>query len=184
MLIVMGVISILAAIAVPVWSGSKLHGKQACRELIRAELQQARAHAIASRNPTALVIPMRDRQRGSLRNAMSSVEVRLEGGTYVAAEPAALLKSWTLLPEPYQIGTSPSSDSSHPTVTELEHTLRIRWRQQDIECHFIVFSPNGQIVYPPGGVPILMTVGRNGSHLEDDRLIINRFSAKARGMRP
>jgi prepilin-type N-terminal cleavage/methylation domain-containing protein len=181
LLTVIGMLSILAAIAVPVWSGSRLNAKQACRGLIRAHLQQTRAHAIASRNATAMVIPTRNSPRKLNLNAMSAIEVQLQDGNYVPSQSPKLLKPWTHLPEKFHFETS---NSEHPTVIDFENTLMIPFQHHDVECHIIVFSPNGQIVYPPSGSSIRIAIGQGPEDSGEDLLMINRLTAKARKIRP
>lgn len=184
LLAVIGILSILTAIAIPAWSGSGLNEKQACRGLVRANLQQTRAHAIASRNTTALVIPIRDSTRELNLNAMSAIEVQLHDGDYIASPSSELLRPWTYLPEKFHFETSAGSNPEHLTVIDLEDTLTIRFRNQEIACHIIVFSPNGQIVYPSSGSPICIAIGQGTGNSGGDLLLVNRLTAKARKIKP
>ena len=59
-LVVVAIIGLLFAVAVPVLSSSANNARQASREIIKAHLQQARAHAIATGNSVAVAIPIRN----------------------------------------------------------------------------------------------------------------------------
>ena len=59
LLVVIAIVLALAGIAVNGISNSSQNARQTCREIVKAHLQQARIHAIATHTHTALIIPVR-----------------------------------------------------------------------------------------------------------------------------
>ena len=58
LLAVIAIMAVLLAVAVPIFTDPSNSARQASREIIRANLQRARAHAIASGSSTAITIPV------------------------------------------------------------------------------------------------------------------------------
>lgn len=200
LLVVMAILMVLVGIAVSGFSNSSHNARQTSREIAKTHLQQARAHAISSRNYTALVIPARDSGGKGLR-ALSIIEVERMDGSYTPLynenDDALLLQRWTTLPQNFHFVTHSLIESAQPTVVDHEQTLTILQRGHEIECHMIVFAPNGQIASPSSGAPIhiaIAQVARNGNtfHISEisnhkpvfDLLLVNRLTARTRSMKP
>jgi hypothetical protein len=196
----MTIVMILSGIAVSGLSLSSHHARQTSREMIKTHLQQARAHAIATRAMTALIIPVRDSGKKALQ-AISFIEVERIDGEYEPLKDgsggAAPLQRWVDLPQNFHFVTSRMIKSDLPTAVDYEKTLSIFQRGHEMECHMIVFAPNGQICYPPSGEPIRIAMAhvvRNGNSFRIsqmsnqepvfDLLLVNRLTARARSITP
>lgn len=172
LLVVIVIISILLVAAVPIFSDSSNSARRGSKELIKAHLQQARAHAIANNTATAVLIP--DFESGSELGArsISLFEVELENGIYQPIENASgddrMIQRTEILPGGFHFVPSSSVSSSKPTLVDLPDTMPTRFKNEDRDNHFIVFAPNGQIVRPISGTPINIAIAkatRRGSSL-------------------
>ncbi len=200
LLAVMAILMILAGITVSGICDSSHNARQISREIVKIHLQQTRAHAIATRNQTALIIPVRESGKSGLRT-ISLIEVEKVDGSYVPMEKkdgsTAPLQRWMELPKNFHFVTNTMIQSEQRTVLDYEKTLIISQRGIEIECHMIVFTPNGQIAYPFSGEPIhiaLAEVARNRNSFQIseisnhkpvvDLLLVNRLTARTRSMKP
>lgn len=200
LLAVMAILMVLAGIAISGFSDSSHNARQISREILRTHLQQARAHAIATRHHTALVIPDRDSGKLGLC-AISLIEVELVDGDYtpIRTEHGIVkpLQRWTNFPQNFHFVTSSMIGSDQPTLLDHEKRLTVVQGSTEIRCHMIVFAPNGQIISPSSGAPIhiaIARVARNGSSfriIENsahepvfDLLLVNRLTAKTRNITP
>jgi hypothetical protein len=179
---------------------SSLNARKTSREIVKSHLQLTRAHAIASRKYTALVIPVGNTGKMSLR-AMSMIEVEQVDGSYAPIKnedgDAVLLQRWTMLPDHFYFALSSMIQTSQSTVVDDDKTLFISQRGHETECQMIVFAPNGQITYPTSGKPIQIAlakavrngnsfrVNRSSNHkLDYDLLLVNRITSKTRLITP
>jgi prepilin-type N-terminal cleavage/methylation domain-containing protein len=200
LLVVMAIVLALAGIAANGIFGSSQNARLTSRDRVKVKLQQARAHAIATRNPTALIVPVGISGKYALR-AMSLIEVEKIDGRYVPMEnengDTALVQRWTVLPGNFHFVTNRMIGSEQPTVVDLENTLTIRQRGNEIDCHMIVFAPNGQIAWPSSGSPIHIAIAqvagnRNSFRISEisnekpvfDLLLVNRLTAQTRSIKP
>ena len=92
LLAVMAIIAVLFAAAAPIFSDSANNARNASREIIKAHLQQARAHAIATSTATAVAIPVLASGGDLGARAISLFEVELVGneGLVPDTEPPPL----------------------------------------------------------------------------------------------
>jgi type II secretory pathway pseudopilin PulG len=196
----MAIVMILAGIAVSGISNSSHQARKISREMVKTHLQQARAHAIATRNSTALIIPVRESGKSGLRS-ISLIEVEKIDDRYVPINnesgDVGPLQRWTSLAENFHFVTKSMIESDQSTVVDHVKTLTIHQRGVEMECHMIVFGSNGQIIYPSSGAPIhiaIAQVARNGSTFRIsemsnqtpvfDLLLVNRLTANARCITP
>jgi hypothetical protein len=196
----MAILMVLAGIAISGLSDSAHNARQITREMLRTHLQQARAHAIATRHHTALVIPDRDSGKSGLR-AISLIEVEHVDGGYapIRAEHGIdrPLQRWTKLPQNFHFVTHSMVGSHQPTVLDHDHRLTVIQGGVEIRCHMIVFAPNGQITSPSSGAPIQIAIARvvrnessfrilekSGHEPVFDLLLVNRLTAKTRNITP
>lgn len=196
----MAILMILAGITMAGISNSSHNARKTSREIVRAHLQQARAHAIASRNPTAVIIPVEHSGTKGLR-AMSFVEVEKTDGRYVPIRnencETMLLQRWTQLPKNFHFVSNSMISSEQPTVTDHEATLAILHHGRELECHMLIFSPHGQITFPSSGEPIHIAIAQVASHRNTfriseqsngkpvfDLLQVNRLTAKTQIITP
>lgn len=171
LLVVMAILSILLVAAIPVFSNNSNRERQASREMIKGHLQQARAHAIASGTATALAIPTlaADPELGA--RAISLVEVENPAGKYLPIKDGngkdRQLQRWGKLPANFYFLSSSQISTAQPTVLDSGDLLTVILNGKSLDCHIIVFSPNGQIVRPASGTKITLAIGqaadRNGS---------------------
>jgi len=172
LLVVMAIISILLVAAIPIFSNSSNSARQASREIVKAHLQQARAHAIASGTATAIAIPVLNSGEALGARGISLFEVENQAGNYIPLKDSAgedvLLQRWDKLPGNFHFLSGSQISSARKTIVDEPQTLATNYKSQSLDCHFIVFAPNGQIVRPASGTPILIALAqtaRQGNNL-------------------
>jgi prepilin-type N-terminal cleavage/methylation domain-containing protein len=202
LLVVIAIISILLVAAFPIFTNNSNSARQASREIIKGYLQQARAHAIASGNATALAIPVlgSDPALGARSASLVEVEVDNSSGSYEPIQENGqdrLLQRWGKLSGNFYFLTAAQANAPKPTVLETTNTLQVTSKGKTFSCNAIVFAPNGQIVQPPSGIIIAIAMGqainRNGSLTLTDRkngqpvfdlLQVNRLTGRTRFYKP
>lgn len=165
-LTVIAIMSILLVAAVPVLSDSASSARQASREIIKAHLQQARAHAISSGNATALAIPILETGKDLGARAITLFEVEYDGSDYIVMDDPdtgrqAQLQRWQTLPGNFHFVTASDVSGSDATIMESSARLETAYRGENITCHLIVFSRNGQVVRPSGEVNVVIAQALN-----------------------
>ncbi len=203
LLVVMGIISLLLVAAFPIFSNSSNNARNASRETIKGYLQQARAHAIASGNPTALTIPVTGSDPELGGRSASLVEVENSTGSYKPMKKKDadgndlatdnLLQRFGKLSGNFHFLSNTQVTTPKPTVMENGETLQVTSPTKTLSCRAIIFSPNGQIVRPPSGTPIVIAIGqgvvRNGGFVLTDKkdgqpvfdlLEVNRLTGRAK----
>lgn len=199
LLSVIAIVMVLAGIVVFALSGSSLNARKTSREIFSAHLKQARAHAISSRDLTAVIIPTQNSGASGLRE-ISMIEVEKKDGSYVPImddDGRPVRMRWSKLPNHFHFVTSHMIGTEQPTVVDHEQTVRVHDRGKEIECHMIVFAPHGQIVYPASGSPVHVALakatrdqhalrisegGDNGKGF--DLILVNRLTAKTQIIKP
>lgn len=199
LLAVVAIIAVLLTAAIPAFSDPSNSARQASREIIKAHLQRARAHAIASGLPTAVAIPILASGGELGGRAISLFEVVKYGANYEPAKDdegeERLLQRWETLPGNFYFMPSSLISSSKPTIVDAEETLPTKHKGKAITCHMIVFAPNGQIVLPASetNVAIARAVSRgntltltqkSGGNPVFDLLQINRLTGRTRSIQP
>ncbi|MGJ8634921.1 MAG: pilus assembly FimT family protein [Luteolibacter sp.] len=205
-LVVVAIIGIMLVVAVPMFSNSSNSARQASRGIIKAHLQQARAHAIASGNATAVVIPELSVANDELAaSAVTLLEVEKgTSGSYEAissdsTDPNAnseMLQRWTRLPGNIHLLSSAQAGSSDTTIMDETDSIDVKFNG-DFSSKFVVFSPNGQIVSPAAGIRIVMAIGqavkrgenltltqKNGDNAVVEIFEVNRLTGRTRFIDP
>ncbi len=198
LLAVITMMAILLAVAVPIFADPSNSARQASREIIKAHLQRARSHAIASGSPTAIAIPVLATGGELGGRAISLFEVVKNGAVYEPAKDEAgsekLLQRWETLPGNFHF--MPSSLISSPkTIVDAPETLLTNYKGKAVTCHLIVFAPNGQIVLPSSATNIAIArATRRGNSLAltqkskgspvYDLLLVNRLTGRTRFIEP
>lgn len=196
----MAILLSLAGIAANGISHSSQNARLNTRDLVKAKLQQARAHSLANHTYTAMVIPVRSSGKNGLHEiTILEVERMDEGYAPVENEngDAVLLQKWTKLPGNFHFVTSTMIGTDLHTVVDEEETLTLFQKGRVTECHAIVFAPNGQIRWPIDGSPIHIAIAeaaRQGGAFRMTRisnhrpvfdlLVVNRLTAKTRNVTP
>jgi prepilin-type N-terminal cleavage/methylation domain-containing protein len=199
LLAVIAIISILLLVAVPIFSDPSNNARQASREIVKAHLQRARAHSIASGTPTAVAIPVLSTGGELGGRAISLFEVVKDGAGYVPAKDAAgddrLLQRWETLPGSFHFMPSSLISSPRPTIVDAPETLATSHKGVAVTCHMIVFAPNGQIVLPASetnialaraanrGNSLTLTQKTNGNPVFEF-LQVNRLTGRTRSIQP
>lgn len=190
------IMSVLLAAAIPVFSNSSLNARQTSREIIKAHLQQARAHAISSGNATALAIPVIQTSSELGARAISLFEVEHDGDQYLAmTDPDTgqqrQLQRWQKLPGSFHFLTSSDASTTQPTILDYPARLETSYKGKNITCHLIVFSSSGQIIRPVGEVNLLIAPAtRQGASLRltergsYELFSVNRLTGRTRPLRP
>ena len=199
LLAVIAIMGLLMAVAVPVFSDPSNSARQASREIVMAHLQRARAHAVATGNPTAVAIPVLATGGELGGRAISLFEVVKNGAAYQPAKDdngeEKLLQRWQTLPGNFHFLPASSVSSARPTIVDFPETLGTSHKGDNITCHLIVFSPNGQIVLPASEINIAFAkaVNRGGSLTLTQKsdgvavhefLQVNRLTGRTRSIRP
>jgi len=203
LLVVMGIISILLVAAFPIFVNNSNSARNASREIIKGYLQQARAHAIATGNATALAIPTLATDPALGARAASLVEVENTSGAYIPIKEKdatgnptnndRLIQRFGKLSGNFHFLSSSDVTVQQPTVMEKGAEIQVASKGRSFSCRAIIFSPNGQIVQPPSGTPIAIAIGqaakRNGALVMTDKkdgqpvfdlLQVNRLTGRAR----
>jgi len=199
LLAVIAITVVLMAVTAGMFSNSSNQARQASRDIIKAQLQQARAHAIASGTATAVVIPVLETGRELGGRAIASFEVAKSGDRYLPATDAngneRLLQRWETLPGNFHFIPASLIAAGSPTILDAADTLETNAQGGPVTCHFIVFAPNGQIVVPASAVNIaiakagrrdgnLVLTERTGGKPVYEFLQVNRLSGRTRSIQP
>jgi len=199
LLAVIAIMAVLLAVAVPIFTDPSNSARQASREIIRANLQRARAHAIASGSSTAITIPVLATGGELGGRAISLFEVVKTATGYEPAKDETgsekLLQRWETLPGNFHFMPSSLISSTKPTIVDTTETLLTNYKGKAVTCHLIVFSPNGQIVLPSSETNIAIARATNrGNSLTltqktDGKpvfefLQVNRLTGRSRSIQP
>lgn len=199
-LTVIAIMTILLVAAVPVLSNSSSNARQSSREIIKAHLQQARAHAISSGNATAIAIPLLNTGSELGARAVTLFEVESDGSGYTVmvdedTGQELQLQRWQTLPGSFHFVTAQDVSSGDTTILDYTQTLQTAYKGENITCHMIVFSSSGQIVYPVDEVNIVISQAvrqgdslrlteKNGSDPVYEIFQVNRLTGRTRALRP
>ena len=199
LLAVIAIMSILLLVAVPVFTDPTNSARQASREIVKAHLQRARSHAIASGSATAIAIPILSTGGELGGRAISLFEVVKNGTEFEPAKDAGgkdrLLQRWETLPGSFHFMPSSLISSPKPTIVDAPEILQTIYKGKTVTCHMIVFSPNGQIVLPSSETNIAIARAANrGNSLAPtqkndgkpvfDFLQVNRLTGRTRFIQP
>lgn len=201
LLAVMAIISILLVAAVPIFSNSSNNARETSREIIKAHLRQARAHAIASGTSTAVTIPVLGTGKDLGARSVSLFEVELENGSYIPIKDGdgndILLQRAEILPGNFHFIPGSMISSDKITVVDLPETMATSYKGRIHDSHFIVFAANGQIVRPASGTPVniaitqaarsgnsLTPTQKNGGQPVVEMFQVNRLTGRTRPLQP
>ena len=199
LLAVMAIIGLLLAAAVPVFSNTANSARVASREIIKAHLQQARAHAIATGTSVAVAVPVLASGGELGARSVSLFEVELDGNSYVPSKDAdgneRLLQRWESLPGNFHFLSSAQAASAKPTFVDSAETMPTNAKGKALTCHIIVFSPNAQIVRPDTEINVaigqavnrgnsLVLTQKSGGSPVIDLIQVNRLTARTRQIQP
>jgi len=199
LLAVIAIMTMLLAVAVPLLSDPSNNARQASREIIKAHLQRARAHAIASGSSTAIAIPVLATGGDLGGRAISLFEVVKNGAVYEPVKDGSgvemQLQRWETLPGSFHFMPKSLISSPKLTIVDATETLLTNYKGKAVTCHLIVFSTNGQIVLPSSETNIAIARATNrGNSLtltqksKDspvyDLLQVNRLTGRTRFIQP
>ncbi|MFU8892224.1 MAG: Tfp pilus assembly protein FimT/FimU [Luteolibacter sp.] len=199
LLVVIAIVAILLTASVGLFSNSANQARQASRDIIKAHLQQARAHAIATGNATALAIPVLGTSEDLGGKAISLFEVEKTGVFYSPITDndgrQRMLQRWETLPGGFHFLPASLTTSGAPTIVDSPAMLEASHQGSNINCHVIVFAPNGQIVVPTTAIHIaiaransrggtLVPIEKSGGKPVYDLLQVNRLTARTRTIQP
>ncbi|MDP4623792.1 MAG: prepilin-type N-terminal cleavage/methylation domain-containing protein [Akkermansiaceae bacterium] len=199
MLVVISIMAILIVAAIPVFANTSSNARQASREIIKAHLQQARAHAISSGNATALAIPVLNTGKELGARAITLFEVEYDGSNYTVMEDPdtgqqAQLLRWQKLPGSFHFISATDITGSNATIMDSTARLETAFKGENISCHLIVFSSNGQIVRPAEETNIIIAQAvrqgeslrfteKNGTEPVYEIFQVNRLTGRTRPIR-
>jgi prepilin-type N-terminal cleavage/methylation domain-containing protein len=196
MLVVMVILLILIGIAAPAFVKTSARARQATRELVKGHLMRARSNAIATGQSTAVIFP--DYTAG---NDIGGKMLGIAEVTSVA-DPAnagkmtynvsKVLQRWEKIPGAVMILNQSSTGYANATIMEQATKISASITGRNVTGSFIVFAPNGQIVFPANQtIEVVLGLGSNAggtvkasekidNNISYDLLQINRLSGKAR----
>jgi type II secretory pathway pseudopilin PulG len=187
----MVIVSALLAIAIPTLSNSSSNTLQASREMVKGQLRQARSHAISKRTPTALIAATENSGESLKAHSISMIEVKREDGAYVTISEDSgnprLIQRFSKLPGNARLVSAAKIGSNKATLLDNEQTLQINHQGNILECHFIIFGANGEILSPPPGIAVHVAIAtrRGAGEIEAFELIhINRLTGATRSVSP
>ena len=199
LLAVIAIMTMLLAVAVPLLSDPSNNARQASREIIKAHLQRARAHAIASGSSTAIAIPVLATGGDLGGRAISLFEVVKNGAAYEPVKDESgvemQLQRWETLPGSFHFMPKSLISSPKLTIVDATETLLTNYKGKAVTCHLIVFATNGQIVLPSSetniaiaratnrGNSLTLTQKSKGSPVYD-LLQVNRLTGRTRFIQP
>lgn len=199
LLVVLAIISILTAVGIPLLSDPSNSARKSARDLVRSQLQQARAHAIATGTTTSVMIP--DYSNATAGGRLIGIaEVEAQANTAAPYKVVRLIQRWTELPDNIYFMNQGVTGSTQPTLLDGGLKMESSYQKQTINCHYIVFGPNGLITSPAasttGGSSVLALALGKGTLKSNtvistqktqrgpsyDVLQINRLSARVRNL--
>lgn len=199
LLVVIAIMSVLLAASAQVFSNSGNNARKASRDVIRAQIQQARAHAISSGNYTAVAIPLVSSDAELGAKAVGLIEVEKIGSRFQPLTGSdgrqKLLHQWELLPGNFHFIPASMTTSATPTVLESAEIMELPDRQSTIACHVLVIAPTGQIIQPSGRINIALAQARkvggllspsekNDGNAVYDLVQVNRLTGRTRSITP
>jgi type II secretory pathway pseudopilin PulG len=199
LLAVIAIVTVLMAVAVPVFSDPANSARQVSREMVKAQLQRARAQAIASGSPTAVAVPVLASGGELGIRAITLFKVAKNGAKYEPVKDEngveQQLQRWETLPGNFHIIPASLISSPKPTIVDSAETLLTNYKGRAVTCHLIVFAPNGQIVLPSSETNIAIArAARSGDSLSLTRtadgkpvfefLQVNRLTGRIRSIQP
>jgi prepilin-type N-terminal cleavage/methylation domain-containing protein len=197
MLAVIAIIGLLMVAGVAVLSDPSNNARQVSREILRAHLQQARGHAIASGRATSVIIAEND--GANIRNGglITIAELEPQSAEGRPFKVTQLIQRWTSLPESMFFLNQASVRSKSPTLMDTAPTVDAEYQKKPIGCHAVVISPDGRIFHPADDTPLVLAIGKgrqtpsgitptqkSGDKVVHDLLRINRLNARARMLDP
>lgn len=199
LLTVMTIIVILLVVGIPLLSDPANSARQTARDILCGHLQDARAHAIATGNPTSVMFP--DYSNSKVGGKLIGIaEVEPQTGSASPYQVKKILQRWTPLPENIFFLNKATTGASEKTLFDGTDKINADYQKSPLSCYYIVFAPNGQITYPPSTVAqakLVLAIGkgflksnavvptqRNERGIVFDLLLINRLSARARNLDP
>ncbi len=200
MLVVMVILLILIGIAAPAFVKTSARARQATRELVKGHLMRARSNAIATGQNTAVIFPdyiagndIGGKMLGIAEVTWKTDPVDVTKNAYAVTK---VLQRWEKIPGSVMILNQASSGFARTTIMEQTTKISSTIAGKNITGSFVVFAPNGQIVFPANQtIEIILGLGsnsggsvkateKNDSKVSYDILQINRISGKARLIEP
>ncbi len=195
LLIAVAIIGAIVVAGAPMLGVSENVARRKSQDIIKAQLQQARAHAISSGKSTAIAIPsLGDGPKHGAR-AVSLFEVqKTSTGYQPLIDPNGkirMLQAWQTLPGSTAFVSGAQLSATKPCIMDFPANMNFTLKGKTHSCHSIVFSPNGQIIYPAAEIKIAIAaaVNRSGQLVFTQNhgrkpivacLQVNRLSARAR----
>ncbi len=203
LLTVLAIIAILFAVGAASFTDPANSARKTSGDTLRAHLQEARAHAIATGNTTAVLFPIPSASTAGSGSLIGIAEVTFQNDPAAPSAPYKVTKAlqrWVQLPDNIFFLNQAAINSRDKTIMDGTVEIVADYRKAPIKCRFITFSPNGQISSPTttaGGVKLVVAIGKgvlngnavtptqkNGGRIVFDLLQINRLTARARTLSP
>lgn len=196
LMVVIVILTILLLAALPVFVKSNAKARQAARELVKGHLQRARSHSIATGNATAVLVA--DYSAGTeLAGKMLGIgevtwivdPLNPNEGNYSVTK---VLQRWEKIPGSVMVLNQSTTASARTSLMEEDKRVSVTHSGKKINASFVVFSANGQIIYPENK-PIEIILGPGSmaggspratekidNRASYDLLQVNRLTGRAR----
>ena len=201
-LVVISIIIILFAVGVPLLSDPANSARKSSADILRSTLQQARAHSIATGQYTAVLLPSYASDPEAGGKMIGFAEIEADSNAAAKYRVTRLVQRWTLLPEQIFFMNRSTVNIPQATLMDMATTSQIKaeYRKRPIDCNFLVFAPNGQILQNPTSTTnprLIVSLGkgtlkngsvtptqRNSDQIVFDLFQISRLSARVRQIDP
>ncbi|MGE9268138.1 MAG: pilus assembly FimT family protein [Verrucomicrobiales bacterium] len=151
LLAVVAIVGIMLSLAAVSFSSSDQRAGVVSRDLIMAQLQRARSHAIATGVPTAVVFaPYTAGPEESRARMMGLVEVSEGEDAATPYVSERILTRWEELPQPMKFVGQGETGRGVATVMDGTASLRVKLGGQELSAPYLVFSREGTVLYPRG----------------------------------
>lgn len=193
LVVVMAIMAMILALAAISMRPSALRAAHVSRDLVIAQVNRARSHAIASGIPTAVVFSPYQEGPAEKRGRMMGL-VEVKNGTLAGAdhEVARVLARWEELPKGQFFLTQALAQRQTTTVLDGERKLHLTVDGEEVEGNYLLFSREGEVIYPTASkieiclAPAVMQNGRprltgeNQDGSSVDVIEVSRLSGRVR----
>ncbi len=193
LLAVMAIMALMLGLAAVAFAPKEGRAARVARDLVSAQLNRARSHAIASGVPTAVVFSPYDAGPPESRGrSMALAEVKAAGAGSGSYEVARVLARWEDLPKGQFFVTRALARRDGATVMDGAETLSLAQGGENVSGPYVLFSSRGTVLYPQGtkveiclapailqnGAPRL--TGKNQDGAAVDVIGVSRLSGRVR----
>jgi prepilin-type N-terminal cleavage/methylation domain-containing protein len=195
LLIVVAIIGAIVVAGAPMLGVPENTAQRTSQDMIKAQLQQARAHAISSGKSTAIVIPSLGSSVERGARSIAVLEVIKSSAGYLPLLDAngkpRMLHAWQNFSGNMAFASGAEISTTKQSIMDFPPNVEFSFKGKSYSCHSIVFAPSGQITHPAAEIQIaiaaavnragrLVFTQRNGCKPNVTCLQVNRLTARVR----